>query len=248
MSQPDAFADAMSAIKSFTRWGIALVAAVSAGSLIAGTIVAKGEERADVELVLLADASYSMDPLELQMQRTAYVEALRDPIVMRAIQDGKHGKIVISFVEFHDKQMMVLPPTWIRSETDLAGAALAIERAPMITKSGNTAIGDALLFARGLFTGVGERRVIDVSGDGEVNSGTPLAAVDLAGIQVNGLPIGNQATLNGMPLDLYYDTYVVRDGFLIPVERIEDMAIALRAKLVREIANLPAPLTTGGAQ
>lgn len=233
-------AEAMIAIRDMFRWGVALVAAVTFGAAVA--CVAKAEERADVELVLLADVSHSMDLSELQMQRVAYVAALRDPIVMHAIRAGTHGKIVLSFVEFHDKQMMILPPTFIRSDIDLAGAAAAVERAPLVAERGMTAIGDALLFARGLFTGVGDRRVIDVSGDGEVNSGIPIAAVDLTGIQVNGLPIG--------PIEIarYYDAHVVRDGFLIPVERVEDMAIALRAKLLREIADSDGPVKVGGAQ
>lgn len=232
--------DAMTAIRDMFRWGVALVAAVSLGASIA--CVAKAEERVDVELVLLADVSQSMDLPELQMQRAAYVAALRDPMVMHAIRAGSHGKIVLSFVEFDTKQNLILPPTYIRTDIDLAGAATAVERAPLVADRGMTAIGDALLFARGLFTGVGDRLVIDVSGDGEVNSGIPIAAVDLTGIQVNGLPIG--------PIEIarYYDAHVVRDGFLIPVERVEDMAIALRTKLLREIADADGPVKVGGAR
>ena len=45
----------------------------------------------DLELVLLADATSSIDAVELGLQRRGYAAALVDPQVLRAIRDGGAG-------------------------------------------------------------------------------------------------------------------------------------------------------------
>jgi hypothetical protein len=138
----------------------------------------------------------------------------------------------LSFVEFHEAQNLILAPTRICDDDALESAAAIVAAAPNEPLRGMTAIGDALAYATGLFVGNGDRRVIDISGDGESNAGVSINAVDLTGVVVNGLPIG------GGTIETYYDAHVVRDGFLIPVASVRDMRDALRIKLVREIAGV----------
>ena len=87
----------------------------------------------------------------------------------------------------------------------------------------------------------GERRVIDVSGDGRANEGDspalPRALAMALGITVNGLPIQNEEP----ELAAYYRAWVVGgpDSFLITADDYADFAEAMRRKLFREILGPP---------
>jgi hypothetical protein len=92
------------------------------------------------------------------------------------------------------------------------------------------------LFPESLFAG--ERRVIDVSGDGANNNGRPAGAARdaavAAGIVINGLPI-----LALEPdLDLYYRNNVVggAGAFVVAVDSFEHFGDAILNKLITEIA------------
>jgi len=78
---------------------------------LSGAAPALGQVDVDLELVLAVDISRSMDYDEQQLQRDGYVEALRHPEVLAAIQSGPVGRIVVTYVEwagpFH--QAMVVP-------------------------------------------------------------------------------------------------------------------------------------------
>jgi Protein of unknown function (DUF1194) len=98
------------------------------------------------------------------------------------------------------------------------------------------------------------RRVIDISGDGPNNWGTPVnEARDKAvakGITINGIPLlMNQPSqfYDLAELDRYYRDCVIggQGAFVIPVKTIEAFAGSIRAKLVSEIANIT-PVTVPG--
>ena len=86
----------------------------------------------------------------------------------------------------------------------------------------------------------GDRRVIDVSGDGVDNGSLDLAAArDLAlnsGVVVNGLPID----ADGVGLADYYRRSVIIgvDAFVEPAADFSDYARAIREKLIRELRPL----------
>ena len=94
------------------------------------------------------------------------------------------------------------------------------------------------------------RQVIDVSGDGPNNSGSPVLPVRQAvvdrGITINGLPImirEDRFSGYSIPeLDIYYEDCVIGGpgAFLVTVDSIERIAEAIRRKLVLEIAGAPA--------
>lgn len=121
-----------------------------------------------------------------------------------------------------------------------------------------TSISGAIDFASGLFEGngfAGERRVIDISGDGPNNQGRPVeAARDDAlarGIAINGLPLMTREGLGYQwhleDLDEYYRHCVVGGpaSFVIPVLEWSHFPEAVRRKLVLDLVQEHLPRTGG---
>ena len=176
------------------------VAAVLLAVLGLGIAAPRVEAQTDVdlELVLLADASGSIDSTELQFQRQGYVSALVHPEVLRAIANGAHRRIAITYVEWGNDQWqdVVVPWTIIDGAQSARRSARRCWSVPGARIGGN-AIGSALAAATRLIEGNeirGERKVIDLSGDSANSwSGIPIPvarAEALAhGIVINGLAI-----------------------------------------------------------
>lgn len=204
----------------------------------------------DLELVLCADVSSSMSEEELHLQREGYVSALRDPVVLRSIKSGRHGRIALAYVEWAgpNYQRVLVPWTVIDTPSDAAALAEALRAQPIVRGRG-TSISGALLAADKLLAGApaGDRTVIDVSGDGPNNAGLPLqpvhdAFID-AGVTINGLAISLHAadTFDSFGpgyVELYYENCVIggSGAFIATVENTADFAKAIRNKLVNEIA------------
>ena len=214
---------------------------------------ARAQAPVDVELVLAVDMSQSMDPGEHELQRSGYLAALLHPDVLRAIRDGIHGRVAITYIEWGGpaSQAVTVPWTLIEDEASAKGFVGALAAKPIRTISG-TSISGALAFAASLFEGNGYdgfRRVIDVSGDGPNSSGEPVAptrdAVLEQGLIVNGLPIMLREpgyTPWSIPdLDIYYADCVIGGpgSFVLPVDDPAQLADAIRQKLVLEIAGPP---------
>lgn len=212
----------------------------------------------DLEIVLAADVSRSIDDGEFELQRKGYAAALTDPRVLKAIQATRNGAIGVCFVEWsgEDDQEVVLDWTLIRDEEDGAAAAAAILKAPR-SFTGRTSISAAIEFAKARFSKAqfgnakwpGARRIIDISGDGTSNSGPALTdARDqavAAGITVNGLAIINEQPNSGYSahthppggLPNYYRQNVIGgpSAFLIVVKNFNSFADAMANKLTKEI-------------
>jgi hypothetical protein len=218
---------------------------------------AQAQTEVDLELVLAVDISRSMDYDEQQLQRDGYVEALRHPEVIMAIQSGPIGRIAITYVEwagpFH--QAMVVPWAIVGSEAEAAAFAELVAAAPLVRERG-TSISQGLEFSSSLFasSGVnGARRAIDVSGDGPNNMGQPVVPVRdrivAEGITINGLPIMLKTSYAFGPysipnLDVYYEDCVIGGpgAFMITIDDATRFAVAIRRKLVLEIAGtIPEP-------
>ena len=229
----------------------ALVGSLLAGGAAAQTAPAPAT-KVDAEIVLAVDASRSMDALEFDVQRQGYAAALRHPDLMRAITAGRLGKVAISYFEWaaqaQDKGLI----PWRIIDSPEAAAAMAdeIEAMPMERARG-TSISRALVFASALIDDgsvEGERRIIDVSGDGANNIGPPVTGARdetvALGITINGLPIIRSAAASTQDLDLYYQDCVVGgDGaFVLVATNADDLAQTIRRKLILEISGLtPAP-------
>jgi hypothetical protein len=238
--------------------GVVVVAAVLAGFGVAApnrpeTLVQRGETSTiavDVEVVLAVDVSYSMDPEEQALQREGYMAALISREFLQALKQGAHGRVALTYFEWAgtNHQQIIVPWRLIDGPEAADGFAADIGRA-RYTRASRTSISGALMFAAPLFEGSGfhgERRVVDVSGDGVNNSGPPVTVVRDEvlgkGITINGLPIllkrPNPSTLDIDNLDVYYEDCVIGGpgAFVIPIKEREQFKEAIRTKLVLEIA------------
>src|SRR5216683_3399661 len=215
-----------------------------------------GESRAagvDLEVILAADVSRSIDDAEFDLQRKGYAAALTDPRVLTAIQGRANGALGVCFVEWsgEEEQHVVVDWTEIRDEEDAASVAAAILAAPR-SFMGRTSISAAIDFAMTRFAAAkwqAARRVIDISGDGTNNSGRPITeARDQAiagGVTINGLAIVNDRPNLGYSahtqppggLPLYYRQNVIGgpNAFQIVVEDFNSFADAMANKLAKEI-------------
>lgn len=223
----------------------ALLALVLGGS---GTARGAGVP-VDLELVLAADVSRSIDDEEHALQREGYAAALTDPAVLRAIGGGVLRAIAVTFIEWagDDEQHVVVGWTVIRDAASAAAVAKQLREKPRGI-IGSTSISGAIDFAMTLFGGngiEGTRRVIDVSGDGINVSGRPVeAARDEAaarGVTVNGLPIVNDRPSRPPwpepPIDTYYRDHVIGGpgAFYLVVRDFASFGEFVRRKLIREI-------------
>ena len=210
----------------------------------------------DVELVLAVDISTSMDEREFALQRAGYVEAIRHPDFIKAVRAGSNGRIAIAYFEWAGTIRDDAVLAWqIIDGSDSANAfADRIAARPFRSFRG-TSISGALAFGTGLFGQTafkGERRVIDISGDGPNNNGAPVTiARDEAlskGIIINGLPImvkePSYSTMDIDNLDFYYEDCVIGGpgSFVVSIKDREKFKEAIRTKLLMEVAGrVPEP-------
>ena len=229
------------------RWFAALLLALTV-TLIEDAV---SGESVDLELVIAVDISYSMDEFEQKLQRDGYVQALRDPAVLKAIRSGLNGRIALTYVEWAGSgtQNEIIPWTMIDGAESAHVIADRLANAP-ITRQRRTSISGMLrksltLFEQSPFSGL--RRVIDVSGDGPNNDGPPVGPTrDLViakDIVINGLPLliyrGERGSFDIAHLDWYYEDCVIGGpgSFSLPVVGIEAFAAAIRTKLILEITD-----------
>ena len=221
---------------------------------------ARADEPVDIELVLAVDVSRSVDAREARLQRQGYINAFRDPEVIRAIHSGVVGRIAVTYLEWAGTSPVSVVAGWtmIKDADSALAFADMLGRAPPRSAL-YTSISNAIDFALPMFDGngfEGLRRVIDVSGDGPNNWGdlvtTARDRAVAAGITINGLPILDNGTgrfsLYNIPnLDLYYRDCVIGGpgAFLVVAADFDDFARAVRRKLILEIA-APEPNRTPG--
>jgi hypothetical protein len=207
----------------------------------------------DLEVILAADVSRSIDDAEFDLQRKGYAAALTDPRVLAAIHGRQGAAIGVSFIEWSgdEDQQVVADWTEIRDEEDAGSMAAAILAAPR-SFMGRTSISAAIDFAMAYFTKSkwqAGRRIIDISGDGTNNSGRAVTeARDQAisqGVTINGLAIINDKPNLGYSahtqppggLPLYYQQNVIggTNAFLLVVQDFNSFADAMAQKLAKEI-------------
>ena len=212
------------------------------------TLIAAPRARAepvDLSLVLAVDASGRVNQYRFELQKRGYVEAFRNPRVLRAIQSGMIGAIAVTMFQWTGPSLQREAAPWmvIRDAASAEAFARAIEDTPRLLYGGGTSVSGAI--DRGVAVLASNphepaRRVIDVSGDGENTSGRPARiARDEAvakGIVINGLPI-----LAVEPfLDRHYAEEVIggEGAFMIATKDFENFGDAILRKLIAEIAEL----------
>jgi len=246
--------------------GVAAFAAPAAGSPPASALTEKplterpltekslaeknGTVSVDVELVLAVDVSYSMDMDELAIQREGYAQAIVSKEFLQALKSGPIGKIAVTYFEWaaSGDQKIIIPWRVIDGPETADAVASEIMKTP-IRRASRTSISGAIYFAMPLFEEnqfKGIRRVIDISGDGPNNNGSPVTiARDEAlskGIVINGLPImvkePSYSTMDIDNLDYYYEDCVIggRGSFVVSIKDREKFKEAIRTKLLLEVA------------
>lgn len=70
-------------------------------------------ETVDLQLVLAADVSRSVDDNEFRLQREGYAAALTDPRVLRAIQSGQIGRIAVCYFEWSGESFQQMIVDWM---------------------------------------------------------------------------------------------------------------------------------------
>ncbi|SMX41008.1 DUF1194 domain-containing protein [Maliponia aquimaris] len=222
---------------------------ILAGLLWTGAAVAQDT---DLELVLLADASGSIDQREIEFQRRGYAEAITDAEVLAAIAGTAYGNIAVIYVEWAANQAVVADWTLIDGPDSAAAFAAELTGKPR-QAYGRNAIGAALLEALRLMdtnAHDGWRRVIDFSGD-SVNSfsGPPIAEaraqVLAAGVTINALPIlrpDDPGRAHGGLEALYEQQIIGGPGsFVVTAESRASFAEAVKRKLILEISGTQPP-------
>ncbi len=135
------------------------------------------QEKVDLELVLLADASWSIDSAENRLQRKWYAAGITNLDVLDTIAGGFHRRIVVTYVEWRDEnwQNIVVPWTIIDGADSAAVFAKKLHAAPRLA-DGPNAIGSAIAAGHSLIENnrfAGTRKVIDFSGDSASNWSGP---------------------------------------------------------------------------
>jgi len=234
-----------------------VVMLVAAGGMLFNSAAGEASaETVDLELVLLADGSRSIDQAEIRFQREGYASAITHPEVLDAIAQGFEQRIAVTYVEWGDasSQEVVVPWTVVDGPESASAFAAALLGAPR-RAAGPNAIGNALAAAHGLIESNafdGYRKVIDFSGDSAWSfGGMPVAqaraAALAADIVINGLAIlCRAAECSGRPVNYdlekaFAETIIGGPGsFVVTADRDDQFALAVRRKLLLEIAGGPA--------
>src|ERR1700730_2698302 len=246
------------------RWCVSIGAVLVAGAIAAGNvagIAAPGPKSqqadtkdnlpsVDIELVIAVDVSYSMDLDELAVQREGYAQAIVSKEFLQAMKTGPNRKVAVTYFEWSasSDQKIIIPWRVIDGPETADAVAAEIMKTP-IRRASRTSISGAINFAMPLFEAnpyKGVRRVIDISGDGPNNNGSPvLGARDAAlakGIVINGLPImvkePSYSTMDIDNLDFYYEDCVIGapGSFVVAIKDRDKFKEAIRSKLLLEVA------------
>jgi hypothetical protein len=232
---------------------------------IAGWTPTCAAERVDLLLVLAADVSGSMDESKFDLQRSGYAAAFSDSRVIEAIRGGPGGRIAVSFIEWSGilQQKIVIDWTVISNDETARQFGDHILEAPRAFARNSTSISAGIDFATTQFDRApyeARRRVIDVSGDGDNNSGRDVTtARDEAiakGVTINGLVIltktptpWNSHHTNPLGgLANYYRNDVIGGpgAFVMVAENFNSFGEVLVKKLITEIARAEPRQWSGG--
>jgi Ca-activated chloride channel homolog len=183
-------------------------------------------------LVLLVDASGSIDGYEYRLQHEAYVAVLRDPEITLLLEGAQ-----VAIVEFAKTPQVIVD--WSADPEQAASAYAAhARRVARPGPASTTGIARALRLALDMLEDKPGRKVIDISGDGADNVDW-VAAVWFQRerarrmyIEINGLAI---PTPEDPEVDRYYAENVI-NGFLEVSRQHVAFERTLRMKMQIEIA------------
>jgi hypothetical protein len=210
----------------------------------------------DVAVVFAVDFSASIDPATADLQRNGHAAALTSPEIMKALSSNLRGCIAISYFEWASPQTIrsVLPWTRICRPKDAKAAAGIIgsggDKGLGRRIRGGTSISSAIAIGSLLldrFPGHADRKVIDISGNGENNDGMPVQQARTRAIEkgytINAIAVPSKDQNPDRPLATYFADEVIGgdQAFVMVPKESSDYTTALRRKLVTEISLRLAP-------
>ena len=223
---------------------------------IAGWTPTCAAEGVDLLLVLAADISRSVDEVKFQLQRSGYAAAFSDSRVIEAIRSGPNRRIAVTLVEWSGPLSQKIVIDWMVISDDKTARLFGdhiVEASRAFADS--TSISAGIDFAMTQLDRAPyqtSRRAIDVSGDGDNNSGRDVTgARDEAiakDVTINGLVILTEPpTLwNSNPnhtnppggLANYYRNNVIGGpgAFVMAAENSNSFGDVIVKKLIAEIA------------
>lgn len=197
------------------------------------------EGTCDTALLLAIDVSNSVDDAEYRLQTEGLADALRDPEVAAALVGGRVAVAVMQW-SGPDRQRVSVRWHLMMSPADPLLLSAAVRSLPRAYERSGTAPAEAVLRGLALLGEAPscERQVIDVSGDGTRNEGGPVTsardAAKAAGVIVNAIAI---ETVGHGVADFFLSDLVTPGGFVMSARGHKDYSRAIRAKLLRELAD-----------
>lgn len=206
-------------------------------------------------LSLGLDVSSSVDDAEYRLQLDGVIAALNAPVVMEILFLQPDAPVRIHVFEWSGpiNQTVIVPWTTINTPADLATITARLRGHTRGVPAPTTAVGSALLAGFSYLEDHPECwvRTLDLSGDGETNTG-PLPedipdAMTPQGVTVNGLVVGSGTFFGDLAgrdqladLEVYYRDNVIRGpvAFVEVAENFDDYAAAMERKLLRELSAL----------
>lgn len=228
-------------MKNHVKPGLTLGVALAGAMALTGQATAQNTA-VTLELSLVVDVSSSVNSTEFDLQREGYAAAFEDQAIIDAIAGLDNG-LAINMVQFSSTAAEVIPFTLLTDASSSQAFADAIRNTGRASLGGLTGIGEGIAVgAESLASNSfdGDTVIIDISGDGTLNTGRSIAdahaVADNSGVdQINGLPI-SLSQFDTLPD--YYENEVIRgDGsFIIVADSFAAVGDALAQKLSVEIA------------
>ncbi len=216
-------------------------------AIVASRVAAHAEPGIEVavELLLALDSSASMNADEFDLQVQGIAQAFRDPEVLKAIKDLEPLGVALAVSQWGGpgESRLVVPFSHVKSAREAKAFGFRVGLGTRGFVAASTSIASAIedgvaLLADNGFDG--QRRVIDISGDGADNSGLDLEAARESaqqnGVGINGLAIQSE----DQGLTEYYRENVISgvDSFVVTAKDFSDFARAIKEKLLRELRPL----------
>ena len=211
--------------------------------------------QADLALVLAVDVSSSINDERFKLQREGIAEGLESKDILDAVTGGPQQTIELAVVEWSEDQSVLIDWTIVRNRADMDSVLDALRTSPRPRVGYATNVGGGIGMAIALFDSaplVPERKVIDVSGDGQENNGKVRAE------QVRDAAVAKDITINGLPItsgeepevDQWYKSHVVGgDGaFMIVANGYDSFSDAMRKKLALEVAGVAPTFRLGALE
>lgn len=203
---------------------------------------ARADDRMELHLVLAFDVSASVNDVEFDLQRTGTANALRAPLVVRAI-DQAPGGVAVAIIQWSSVSRQALGLDWValNSAQDTLDYADMVDAMPRRLPGGGTMIHTGLRYAARLLEaapGYARRQVIDLSGNGRTDDLDLMLEMRdrlvSKGVVINALAIEE---LNN-DLTSYFDRHLIGgpNAFVVTADEFEDFETAMRTKLLREIS------------